>query len=307
MSTINYIPTTISYSLQYDIRYVAHVVRNMLNLMADTDLVVDTNLYRIYCSEFNKDISNLKPTDITKTVIKSDNLLRQFVYDNIISRVVDFVNIIDDAVMSTRYDLVSQIPKQVKDSLDDVIVSNLVSDAADAIDPILRLKFTLLENERLQSEMVDDVNNILLDTDDLDKFITIIRNKLNEIRRMGSDKDRIAKDTTTKLKNVIDYVFTLYLLISYRSVLHSGCLRGTGPRQYNAALDEYQKHFWKLSHLHLSAAICIYPGMVLNIPVDKDKCSTTSDSYYFLQLAVLYDSYKARIYKELKREIKISQ
>ena len=300
MSTINYIPTTISYSLQYDIRRLSYIVRDMLNVMAGVDPVIDTNLYRIYCSEFNKDISSLKSIDITKAVAKSDNILRQFVYDNIISRVVDFVNLIDDVIISDRYDLISKIPKQAKDSLDDVIVSNLVSDAADAIDPILRLKFTLLENERLQSEMTDDVNDIALDIDDLNKFITIIRNNINEIRRMSSDKDRIAKDTTTKLKNVIDYVFALYLLISYRS---QQCVH----RQYDSALNGYQKHFWRLSHLHLSAVICIYPGMVLDIPVDKDRCSTNSESYYFLQLAVLYDSYKARIYKELKREIKISQ
>lgn len=55
---------------------------------------------------------------------------------------------------------------------------------------------------------------------------------------------------------------------------------------------------YNYSHLSLASALCVYPGMILNIKSNKSKCSLLSDSYRFLRLSMAHNVLMNKMIKD---------
>jgi hypothetical protein len=280
------------------------LVYHLCTIMADLNLVVDNNLLRIYCSEFNKDVSGFESNG--GMTPKMTMVLKKFVYDNIISRMTDYVNLLEDVVFkSGKYEWNVVAPAAAKNSISDVIIANSVNYAADIVDPILRLKYTLMENinsgHGRRSGMSGDPGMRNVSEQEMTRFIEIIRDKLSDIYDMASDRDRIAKDTSTKIREVADYIMTLYLILTYG--VGSFNMKDSLTYLNYSDASKYKHHIKKMSHLQLSSAVCVYPGMTLNItpPEDQSRSHEYDESYKFLCIAVQYHVIRESIYKEINR------
>jgi len=305
MINFKYIPSEFLGSLSRSyMPTVMPLVYHLCTIMADLNLIVDNNLLRIYCSEFNKDVSGYE-SDGGMTP-KMTMVLKKFVYDNIISRMTDYVNLLEDVIFkSGKYEWNVVAPAAAKNSISDVILANSVNYAADIIDPIRRLKYTLMENinsgHGRRSGMAGDPDMCSVSEQEVARFIEIIRDKLSDIYDMASDRDRIAKDTSTKIREVADYIMTLYLILTYGMGSFNMQEKLTYLNYSDA--NKYMNHIKKMSHLQLSSAICIYPGMVLNItpPEDQSRSYVHDESYKFLHVAAQYHVIRESIYKEINR------
>lgn len=278
----------------------------LLDMFDNINPIVDSNLYRLYANEFNKDISKYSDSEIKVITPKMQTVLVQFIYDNIITKLNNYVEDIEKVTCSEDSHMVFTIPPVAKDAFDDTIVVNTISDAADAIDPIVRLKYTLLENSRLLNQYSNERSNLIeyegvinLNKEELLRFISITKEHIYDIRNFSNRSNTGAADIKTKLKSVLDYVKALTYLVLYDY--------GIGGKDWKDMLEyivdmtvsrhntECLNMFYKYSHLSLASAICIYPGMILDIKSDKKYCSSTSDSFRFLKLSTAYNILKSKI------------
>lgn len=296
----------------YRVDMLLSIVYKILDMLDNISPVVNPNLYKIYCSEFNKEVS-IEDSDSFEVPPKYELILKKYIYDNLFSRLKSFVDDIEMLISSDISCPTAAIPTAAKTALDDTFVSNIVADAADAIDPVVRLKCTLLENHRAMINMhqlpvAEDIVN--LDKEIILDFIKIVNSKIDNLWSFGNVANTIAEDTRTKFRSTIDYVKALLCILLYgvEYFARDNCAHMNYFIENISAttLKHNIQLFYKYSHLPLSCAICIYPGMVLNIKQDKARCSITSDSFNFLKLSALYDFYKDTILKEFNNAIKQS-
>jgi hypothetical protein len=262
------------------------------------------NLYKIYASEFNKPVQDIQGSNSLPSDIQ--NVLTGFIYDNLISRIMYYLNDIEALINNGKLNSNIIIPTVVKNAFDDTIVANSVTDAADAIDPVVRLKYTVIENANIINSLAETKRSstsnqlkgvVNIDKDQLQRFIDIIKEHIENL--FGFDK-RVrggATDTHTKLSVIIDYVKSItYILIFDRySQDWMENLEHVISLTISAHASNAINVFYRYSHIPLSSAICIYAGMVVNIEQDKNRCSNISDSFRFFKLVTAYSIFRSKV------------
>ena len=72
----------------------------LLDMFDNINPIVDSNLYRLYANEFNKDISKYSDSEIKVITPKMQTVLVQFIYDNIITKLNNYVEDIEKVTCS---------------------------------------------------------------------------------------------------------------------------------------------------------------------------------------------------------------
>ena len=118
---------------------------NQLKIVTNLTPTVDANLYRIYCSEFNKPTVFSDNNDDVRISMSMQNILKRYIYDNLISRVGDMLDGIELFVKNDLIEHRFSVPEVVKNALDDTFIANTTYNHA--VDPVVRLKYTLVEHD----------------------------------------------------------------------------------------------------------------------------------------------------------------
>ncbi len=290
------------YQHTFKVSQLLAVAVNILNLLEHMTPIVDSNLYRVYCSEFN---TNRNVNEIDSNTAR---LLKKYIYDNLISRTRQIVKDLEWLIEDDVIDTMLVLPTVVKDSLDDTIVSSITLN--NAVDPVVRLKDSLVENSRLQSAIfhatdreyggreLNKNKNIMpnINKELLQKFIQITYTRLDDLLTLGSRQDTVAEDIRTGYTSSLDYIRSLLYMFLYNNDISaftdSENVNTFVECKLNSLAVNCTQLFYKYSHLPLSCAICIYPTMLINIPQDKVRCTLASDSFTFFKLTMAYDIIK---------------
>lgn len=310
------------YKQTYKIQQQLPVAIHILNILEQTTPVVDATLYRIYCSEFNKACPTFGRDGLT--ISNTDTItLKQYISDNLLSRTRNIVKDIESFIDNDLINTALILPPVVIDSLDDTIIAANVLN--NALDPIVRLKASILENNRLQDAILyatqreygsnymttpltsrgtDIVPNV--DKELLKKFIQVIYDRLDDLHSLGSRNNTAAEDIHTGYASCLDYIRSLIYILCYdlsiQRILDDRNIQSIIDIKLND-IDASDKTtslinlFYKYSHLPLACAICIYPSMCIDISQDKTRCSITTDSFMFFKLTTTYDIIKNEVLK----------
>ena len=291
----------------------------ILSIMENATPVIDSNLYSIYCEEFNK--GDYKFNDSPS--YSQAKLLKQFIYDNLFSRTRSIIRDMEYLVASEIVNPLHSFPTIIKYSLDDTMMANLTLN--NAVDPIIRLKGSLLENNRLHHEysnlensrrdkayavssargphqppLVNDpyekVTDINVNKEDMLKYINITLDRLDDLLRLGSKDDTVAEDIRTGYSVVSEYVKCLVYMLLYKyniaELTSDTAISSFATMTFDNARFNPVNSFYKFSHLPVSSAICIYPGMKINVKRDDNRCSTTSETFEFFKATTTYTMIK---------------
>lgn len=275
----------------------------ILETLNNLNPIVDTNLLRIYCSEFNKDLlQRHKADDIVPITPQLSQILERYIYDNLFGRLQSMMDNIKWLIGKNPAIVTISIPAVAKTAVDDTLAANNPQGPSVAIDPITRLKSILFENNRSlmetfsQSTPIVDTMNI--DQDDIDNFVDIVSRRITALQDICA-KDAKVVDIRTKVNSTLDYVKSLLYLLLFNRGVNLNQLELYLPMIFiNMSDSKVLDAIYNYSHLSLASALCVYPGMILNIKSNKSKCSLLSDSYRFLRLSMAHNVLMNKMIKD---------
>lgn len=255
--------------------------------------IVDSNMFKIYAKEFNKNIDGLTDEELANYANVYKTQITAFIYNNIFTRIFKIVD-----RTKHLYNKFVSIPTNAKGSFDNYLTFVKTQPDANATGHFVRFKSELLRNtenwfRRWHEDL--DASRYIIPADRYNQFVEIVENKINLCFKASNDKDTVAIDYKQKLGDAIDHLKTLLLICYQFKIDKHEMAKDIFEKDISIYFPEFRKYIEavipymdKFNAVKPAHAVCVYTNTIdvdLKL-VEEPSGFNTTDEYRFLVTAL---------------------